>query len=117
MGNRKICISTDKDILRWGYSTTGTFTIKEAYQIQENFHNQEKDHIWHIIWKTKLWPKVSTFLWLLVQNRLLTWDNLRKEASLGPPFSTYATNRKKPWNISLINVKSVIRSGTKPQQS
>jgi len=66
VGNRKICINTDKDILHWGYSTTCNLTINESYQIQYNFHNQEKYHIWHIIWKTRLWPKVFIFLWLLV---------------------------------------------------
>jgi hypothetical protein len=65
---RKICIRDGPNILRWGNSPLGTFTIKEAYILQENFHVQPKEHIWHIIWRSKLWPKVSTFLWLMVQN-------------------------------------------------
>jgi hypothetical protein len=81
---RKICISEDLEILRWGYTPTGTLTIKEGYHLQENFHNQLKEHLWNIIWKSKLWPKVSTFLWILVQNRILTWDNVRKRGFMGP---------------------------------
>jgi hypothetical protein len=84
VGNMKIHISEEMDILRWGYTPSGTFTIKESYHLQENFHKQPKEHIWHIIWKTKLWPKVSTFLWLLVQNHILTWDNLKKRGFIGP---------------------------------
>jgi hypothetical protein len=45
LGNKKIRISRDKDILHWGFSTTGNFMIKEAYKIQKNFQAQEKDHI------------------------------------------------------------------------
>lgn len=33
MKTRKIAIRTGPDILRWGYSTKGTFTIKEAYNL------------------------------------------------------------------------------------
>jgi hypothetical protein len=42
VGNMKIHISEEKDILRWGNSPIGTFTIKEAYQLHENFHQQGK---------------------------------------------------------------------------
>jgi hypothetical protein len=80
----KIHISDGSDILRWGYSPMGMFTVKEAYFLHENFHTQPKEHIWNIIWKSKLWPKISTFLWLMVQNRILTWDNLRKRGFIGP---------------------------------
>jgi hypothetical protein len=81
---RKICISEGPNILRWGHTPSGTFTIKEAYFLQEKFHNQLKEHIWHIIWRSKLWSKVSTFLWLMVHNQILTWDNLRKRGFIGP---------------------------------
>jgi hypothetical protein len=60
------------------------FSVKEAYYLHENFHMQPKGHIWNIIWKSKLWPKISTFLWLMAQNRILTWDNLWKWGFVGP---------------------------------
>jgi hypothetical protein len=81
---RKIRSQEGQDILQWGNSTTGTFTIKEAYYLKAQFHLLPKNPIWHTIWKSHLWPKVSTFLWLLVQNRILTWDNLRKKGFIGP---------------------------------
>jgi hypothetical protein len=73
---RRIRKSTDPDILRWGYTPHGIFTLKEGYTLQENFHNLQKDSIWTTIWKSKLLPKISTFLWLLLQNNILTWDNI-----------------------------------------
>jgi hypothetical protein len=32
----------------------------------------------------KSWPKISTFLWLVAHNNILTWDNLRKRGFIGP---------------------------------
>jgi hypothetical protein len=81
---RKIWFSSDPDILRWGYTPNGNFTLKEGYSLQENFQNNKREHIWTTIWKSKLWPKISTFLWLMVQNKILTWDNLRRRGFIGP---------------------------------
>jgi hypothetical protein len=33
------------DILRWGHLASGNFSVKEAYHIQGNYHNQEVDNI------------------------------------------------------------------------
>jgi hypothetical protein len=68
----------DQNILRWGHSPTGNFSVKEAYHLQENHQGKPKEHIWSKIWNPKFWLKVSIFLWLISQNRILTWDNLQK---------------------------------------
>jgi hypothetical protein len=81
---RKILTREGPDILRWGYSTAGIFNIKEAYLLQGQHQEQRKEHIWSKVWNPALWPKVSTFLWLVVHNRALTWDNLRKRGFIGP---------------------------------
>jgi hypothetical protein len=81
---RKILCRDGPDILRWGYTTTVTFTIKEAYSLHAHHQNPRKEPIWNKVWHSALWPKISTFLWLLVHNRALTWDNLRKRGFSGP---------------------------------
>lgn len=43
-----------------------------------------KDPLWNKIWDPKIWLKVSTFLWLLCHDKILTWDNLRKRSFHGP---------------------------------
>lgn len=80
---RQIIVSEAMEILRWGYEDKGIFTTKEAYNIiiQEQLN---KDILWERIWHTSTWPKVSTFLWLLGHNRILTWDNLSKRSFSGP---------------------------------
>ena len=65
------------DVLRWGYTTRGSFNIREAYNIRITHHTVEDD-IWKQIWAVNLCPKVSLFVWLVVQGRILTSENLRK---------------------------------------
>ena len=48
------------NVLRWGYTDRGMFSIKEAYNIQiENRVGEEE--IWKKIWTLNLWPKVGLF--------------------------------------------------------
>jgi hypothetical protein len=82
--NRKILHKEGDDILRWGYTPIGTFTIKEAYSLQGSQQEQRTNRIWSKVWNPALWPKISTFLWLVVHNRTLTWDNLQKRGFIGP---------------------------------
>jgi hypothetical protein len=84
MEARKICIHDAPDILRWGHTTKGVFSIKEAYTLKAIHHWLNKEEIWNKIWKANLWPKVNTFLWLLVQNKILTWENFLKRGFTGP---------------------------------
>eukprot|EP00253_Pinus_taeda_P017519 PITA_17519 len=80
---RKIIKEDGPDSLRWGYAEKGTFTSTEAYHIIIK-RKYIKDKIWERIWQPPIWPKISTFLWLLSHNRTLTWDNLRKRRFAGP---------------------------------
>jgi hypothetical protein len=61
-----------------------TLLSKKGYTLQEKFQTLQKDHIWTTVWKSKFWPKISTFLWLLLQNKILTWDNLQRQGFIGP---------------------------------
>jgi hypothetical protein len=40
--------------------------------------------IWNKIWSKSLWPKISTFLWLVANRRILTWDRLLRKWFVGP---------------------------------
>eukprot|EP00253_Pinus_taeda_P008458 PITA_08458 len=80
---RRILKENDQDKLRWGYEEKGTYTTKEAYLITLK-DQLTKDKLWEKIWNPPIWPKISTFLWLLSHNRVLTWDNLRKRKFEGP---------------------------------
>ena len=82
---RKRCLRSQEgpDILRWGYSPKGSFSVKEAYSIRMT-RIEEKEDIWRKIWEVNLWPKVALFVWLVVRKRILTGENLRKWGIVGP---------------------------------
>ena len=54
------------------------------YQILYQPMQNVKDQLWDQVWQPNIWPKVSTFLWLLSKQRILTWDNLQKRGFIGP---------------------------------
>lgn len=72
MRTRQITIRMGPDILRWGYSIKGTFTIKEAYKLKAEQEQDGQALLWKKIWKGGLWPKVAHFLWLVFKGRILT---------------------------------------------
>eukprot|EP00253_Pinus_taeda_P020881 PITA_20881 len=84
LNHRKIKKSNKQDRLRWGNTTKGVFTKKEAYNLRYAQNSNEKDQLWRNISQPKLWPKVSTFLWLLSKKRILTWDNMQRRGFIGP---------------------------------
>lgn len=66
------------------------YTTKEAYKLM--LQTQELAHLaWACLWVTGIWPKVSTFTWLLYHQRILTWDNLIK---IGFQVPSYCPNCK-----------------------
>lgn len=81
---RRIRYSHQQEKLRWGHKHKGTFTTKEAHQLRYSDSQDNHDQIWARVWHSGLWPKISTFLWLLSKKCILTWDNLRKRGFIGP---------------------------------
>jgi len=84
LNQRQIKLSNQQDKLRWGHTSKGIFTTKESYTIRYDHSHTEKDQLWNHIWQSRLWPKVSTFLWLLSKRRILTSDNLQRRGFIGP---------------------------------
>jgi len=82
--SRKIKRREGKDILRWGKETKGIFTIKEDYKAQTQPDQGEEEQKWKKIWKTKWWPKIKMFAWLVGRKRILTWDRIQKRGFSGP---------------------------------
>eukprot|EP00253_Pinus_taeda_P029227 PITA_29227 len=81
---RKIRKTEEDDKLRWGLKGNGNFSLKEARNILERNEQGEILPWSSKVWDNLLWPKIITFLWLLMRNKTLTWDNLRKKGFVGP---------------------------------
>jgi hypothetical protein len=73
-----------EDIIRWGFQGNGEFNVKTTYQIMQDSGPHPIRTIWSKIWSKSLWPKISTFLWLVANKRILTWDRLLKKGFTGP---------------------------------
>jgi hypothetical protein len=82
--SHKIMISQGDNILIWGDSSRGTFTIKEAYNIKTASHLLPQEPVRVRIWLIKHWKKIITFLWLIAHKAILTWDNLTERGFIGP---------------------------------
>jgi len=55
-------IHNEPNKIRWGYSPSGDFNVKEAVKLPVEYNNIPKDAKWRKMWKLKLWPKVASFL-------------------------------------------------------
>ena len=84
LNKRRIPILEGPDVIRWGYSNKGTFSIKEAIHLQQDGSEVPQDDKWRKIWQHKFWPKIALFCWLLIRGRILTWENLVKRGMTGP---------------------------------
>eukprot|EP00253_Pinus_taeda_P028735 PITA_28735 len=71
------------DIIRWGYTPKGSYSTLEAYHLMGDLPNRP-DPLWGRIWSFKAWPKVTLFLWMVGNKKILTWDRLRRRNFQGP---------------------------------
>eukprot|EP00253_Pinus_taeda_P029800 PITA_29800 len=81
---RKIQIAAENDKLRWGPKGNGEFSLKEARSIIEREEQLDIMPWADKVWDSFQWPKIRTFLWLLMQKKTLTWENLLRKGFRGP---------------------------------
>eukprot|EP00253_Pinus_taeda_P025596 PITA_25596 len=81
---RKIRIAEEADKLRWGWRGSGNFSLKEAREIMVKTEQEEAIPWNNKVWDNLFWPKIKSFLWLMMRNRTLNWDNLRRKGFSGP---------------------------------
>ena len=70
-------ISDVEDSFCWGFSGSGTFSVKSATWLAHG-HDEHPTPTWHFnwIWKLDVPPKIRIFLWQLLHNALPLRDNL-----------------------------------------
>ncbi|KAL6540841.1 hypothetical protein OROMI_024724 [Orobanche minor] len=83
-----IQLSSESDKLLWNGTASGLFTCQSAYKVLHQFSisndlRQRPDFKWKVLWKSKLPNKFKYFLWLAVQDRLLT-NELRYKRNMAP---------------------------------
>lgn len=65
--------------LKWGTKEDGQYIVKDVTKVMsESPKTYPINQICKKIWKPKIIPKIALFLWLIVKNRLLTMNNLKR---------------------------------------
>eukprot|EP00253_Pinus_taeda_P021341 PITA_21341 len=111
---RKIRIAAENDKLSWGPKGNGEFSLKEARSIIER---EEQPNIvpWaDKVWDNFQWPKIRTFLWLLMQKKTLTWENLLRKGFRGPSRCPMCLQEEETMNHLFNSSKCKIDSNDKP---
>lgn len=65
-------ISEAEDTFVWRTSPDKGFTTLSAYETILTMAGKQKQGSWNNIWELKAPPKIQTFLWLILHNKLLT---------------------------------------------
>jgi hypothetical protein len=75
--NIPISASGNHDCCSWSPNPNGNFSVGTAYKALIIFNDDHTDlHIdYSWLWKLKIPPKIQMFLWLLLQNKILTAQN------------------------------------------
>ena len=69
----------------WGRFTSGAFTTELIYDSIADELSSKRVHWWsRIIWQWQLPSRINCFIWLFLENSILTWDNLCRRGLEGP---------------------------------
>jgi hypothetical protein len=84
--NNGIHLQEKADILKWtGGDCSGHITVKNVYLAVENRKWNEKLDSWKkALWNWNCPLKIKLFTWLMVENKILSWENLQHRGFNGP---------------------------------
>ena len=74
-----VCIvsfSDEEDEMIWQFNSSRVYSSQSLYKVI-NFRGIKSMHV-SAVWNLKIPPRVHFFLWLVINNRALTRDNLAK---------------------------------------
>jgi hypothetical protein len=79
-------LNNENDILLWSWDTKkGQVNAKQAYEVQMLEKETEETNCWYKeLWTWQVPLKIKLFIWLMLEQRILTWENLVKRGFLGP---------------------------------
>ena len=68
-------LNNNMDEMIWEGNTNGLYSIASSYF---SLWNMMEKPIWDKAWMTSLTPKINIFFWLMLQEKILTLENLAK---------------------------------------
>ena len=81
-----IRLTDEPDSLLWEFNKKdGKLSAAKAYECIVRSHNPVLGSpLYTSLWSKSLPCKIGCFLWLVLRNKVLTWDNLQKKGKIGP---------------------------------
>lgn len=79
-------LNNENDTLLWSWDTKGgQVNAKQAYEVQLLEEVVEEPTFWYTeLWHWQLPLKFKLFIWLMLEHKILTWENLVKRGMFGP---------------------------------
>ena len=79
LASRECSSLNEPDVLAWEGSSSRKYFVSFGYiTLTKQLFGEVEVSWWKKVWNSFFWPKCNFFLWILVHNRCLTWDNLCK---------------------------------------
>jgi hypothetical protein len=78
-------LNSDKDSILWSWDTkNGQVNAKQAYEVQLLEMEAEETNCWYKeLWNWQVPLKIKLFIFLMLEQRILTWENLVKRGFSG----------------------------------
>jgi uncharacterized protein (DUF2235 family) len=92
-------LTDEEDEMVWQFTSKGIYSSQSLYKVI-SFRGIKQVHV-SSVWNIKIPPRVHMFLWLLINNRVLTRDNLVKRRKLEDE-SCFCALKKKLVNIYFL---------------
>jgi hypothetical protein len=88
--NNGVYIQAKQDTLKWaGGNSTGKISVKNIYLASENMKRNYCIGGWRkAMWDWNVPLKIKLFTWLVVENKILSWENLQRRGFSGPGICT-----------------------------
>jgi len=58
---------------------TSRYTASQGYQVMQSSVDGDPSWWWTKIWKVRLSKKMKIFMWLALENKVLTWEMLQTD--------------------------------------
>jgi len=85
LNSSHIKLTDNEDELIWDPSSSGIYSLKLGYlKYNSDLGLKEPVWWWRKLWKIKSPANTRLFMWNVLLNKVLTWDNLQKRNFFGP---------------------------------
>ena len=94
---KSIVFTLDEDSLIWDLNPSGVYSVKSLYNVV-NFRGVLPKNT-PAVWNIKIPARIHIFLWLLVNNKLFTRDNLRKSQEVSDPTCVFCSEHESCFHL------------------